>query len=156
VVFGLFYIVEIIFVRAKTRDLTQLGGIRNVAPRLASVFILVLLGSVALPLTSGFVGEFLLINSLVQYQLWIGATAGLTIILGAVYMLRTFQKSMSGETNSVTALLTDLNYHERLVLYPVVILIIVIGVYPGPLLGISEAAVTNLLSLYSDVSASVK
>ena len=115
-----------------------------------------MLGSVALPLTSGFIGEFLLINSLIQYKLWLGAVAGLTIILGAVYMLRTFQKSMSGETNGITALLTDLSYHERLVLYPVVILIIIIGIYPGPLLGISEAAVNNLLSLYSDISASVK
>ncbi len=156
VVFALFYIVEIISERTKTRDLSHLGGIRNVAPMLASVFIIVMLGSVALPFTSGFVGEFLLINALVQYKLWIGAVAGLTIILGAVYMLRTFQKSMSGETNPITALLTDLNYHERLVLYPVVILIILIGVYPGPLLGISEAAVTNLLSLYSNISASVK
>src|SRR6267154_5768431 len=156
IVFALFYIVEIIDVRTKTRDLSHLGGIRNVAPMLASAFIIVMLGSVALPFTSGFVGEFLLINALVQYKLWIGAVAGLTIILGAVYMLRTFQKSMSGETNALTALLSDLNYHERLVLYPLVILIVLIGVYPGPLLGISEAAVTNLLSLYSNISASVK
>ncbi len=156
VVFGLFYIVQIIFERTKTRDLSQLGGIRNVAPILASVFIVVMLGSVALPLTSGFVGEFLLISSLVQYKIWIGTLAGLTIILGAVYMLRTFQKSMLGETNGVTALLTDLTAHEKLVLFPVVIMIIVIGVYPGPLLGISEAAAKNLLSIYSDLSASVK
>jgi NADH-quinone oxidoreductase subunit M len=156
VVFAMFYIVEIISERTKSRDLSSMGGIRNVAPLLSSVFIIVMLGSVALPLTSGFVGEFLLLNSLVQYKLWIGAFAGLTIILGAVYMLRTFQKSMSGETNTVTAALTDLNYHERLVLYPVVVLIILIGVYPGPLLGISETAVNNLLSLYSDISASVK
>jgi NADH-quinone oxidoreductase subunit M len=148
--------VEIVSQRAKTRDLYQLGGIRNVAPLLASAFVVIMLGSVALPLTSGFVGEFLLISSLVQYKIWIGAVAGLTIILGAVYMLRTFQKSMSGETNGVTALITDLNYHERLVLYPVVLLIIIVGVYPGPLLEISEVAVANLLSLYSDVSASVK
>ena len=156
IVFGLFYIVEIVSERAKTRELSKMGGIRNVAPLLATTFAIIMLGSVALPLTSGFVGEFLLINSLVQYKLWIGAVAGLTIILGAVYMLRTFQKSMSGETNAVTSALTDLNYHERLVLYPVVILVIVIGVYPGPLLDISEAAVKNLLSLYPDLSASVK
>lgn len=156
IVFGLFYIVEIVSERTKTRELSQMGGIRNVAPMLATTFVIILLGSVALPLTSGFVGEFLLINSLVQYKLWIGAVAGLTIILGAIYMLKTFQKSMSGETNSVTSALTDLNYHERLVLYPVVILVILIGVYPGPLLDISEAAVKNLLSLYPDLSASLK
>jgi NADH-quinone oxidoreductase subunit M len=156
IVFGLFYIVEIVSERTKTRDLSRMGGIRNVAPLLTTTFAIIMLGSVALPLTSGFVGEFLLINSLVQYKVIIGAIAGLTIILGAVYMLKTFQKSMSGEVNSVTALLTDLNYHERLVLYPVVILVILIGIYPGPLLDISEAAVKNLLSLYPDLSASVK
>jgi NADH-quinone oxidoreductase subunit M len=156
VVFGLFYIVEIVSERIKTRELSQMGGIRNVAPLLATTFVIIMLGSVALPLTSGFVGEFLLINSLVQYKLWIGVVAGLTIILGAVYMLKTFQKSMSGETNAITSVLTDLNYHERLVLYPVVILVIVIGIYPAPLLDISEAAVKNLLSLYPDLSASLK
>jgi NADH-quinone oxidoreductase subunit M len=156
VVFGLFYIVEIVEERTKTRELSQLGGIRNVAPILASVFLVIMLGSVALPLTSGFIGEFLLISSLVQYKLWIGAVAGLTIILGAVYMLRTFQKSMLGETNGVTALLTDLTSQEKMVLFPIVALVIIIGIYPGPLLHLSETAVSNLLSLYSDVSASVK
>ncbi|MGC4023300.1 MAG: NADH-quinone oxidoreductase subunit M [Cyclobacteriaceae bacterium] len=156
IVFGLFYIVEIVFDRTKTRDLSQLGGIRNVAPLLATVFMIIMLGSVALPFTSGFVGEFLLINSLVKYQLWIGAVAGLTIILGAVYMLRTFQKSMSGETNAITSLVTDLSHYEKLVLFPVVILVVVIGIFPGPLLDISEAAVKNLLSLYPDLTAVVK
>ena len=156
VVFALFYIIEIIFERTKTRSLSDLGGIRNLAPVLASVFIIVLLGSVALPLTSGFVGEFLLINSLVQYQIMIGAIAGLTIILGAVYMLRTFQRSMSGETTKATTGFTDLTTHEKLVLYPMVILIIAIGIYPTPLLQISEAAVENILIVFSDFSVSVK
>ena len=115
-----------------------------------------LLGSVALPLTSGFVGEFLLINSLVQYQIMIGAIAGLTIILGAIYMLRTFQRSMSGETTKATERFTDLTTHEKFVLYPMVILIIAIGIYPTPLLQISEAAVENILIVFSDFSASVK
>ena len=84
VVFALFYIVDIIFDRTKTQNLSELGGIRNSAPVLATVFTIVMLGSVALPFTSGFVGEFLLINSLVRYKLVLGAVAGLTTILGAV------------------------------------------------------------------------
>ncbi|MEJ0057234.1 MAG: NADH-quinone oxidoreductase subunit M [Bacteroidota bacterium] len=155
-VFAMFYIIEIIFQRTKTRTLSELGGIRNTAPVLASVFLVVMLGSVALPLTSGFVGEFLLINSLVQYQVIIGAVAGLTIILGAVYMLRTFQKAMSGEVSQATASFTDLTTQERIVLFPLVILIIVIGVYPTPLLEISEAAVDNILVIVSDYSALAK
>jgi len=156
IVFALFYIIEIVFERTKTRRLSNLGGIRNVAPLLATVFVIVMLGNVALPLTSGFVGEFLLINSLFQYQALLGSVAGLTIILGAVYMLKTFQKSMSGEVNSTTMGFEDLSDHEKLVLYPVVILIILIGVYPAPLLEISEPAVANLLEIYSKFSASVK
>lgn len=156
VVFGMFYIVDVITERTKTRSLESLGGIRNVAPIFATVFVIVMLGSVALPLTSGFVGEFLLINSIFQYQYVLGAVAGVTIILGAVYMLRTFQKSMSGEVNALTASFTDLTTEEKWVLYPVVVLIILIGIYPAPILELSEPAVTNLLKVYSNFSASVK
>jgi len=153
IVFGLFYIIEIIFERTQTHRLANLGGIRNVAPILATVFVIVMLGSVALPLTSGFVGEFLLINSLFHYQPLLGAIAGLTIILGAVYMLKTFQKTMSGEVNNTTMDFGDLTNHEKLVLYPVIVLIVLIGVYPTPLLNISASAVANLLNIYSNFSA---
>lgn len=156
IVFALFYIVDIIFQRTKTYTLAELGGIKNVAPLLATVFTIVMLGSVALPLTSGFVGEFLLLNSLFQYQLIIGAVAGLTIILGAVYMLRTFQKSMSGEANNLTRTFTDLTGHEKIILYPMVVIIILMGVYPGPILNISEAAVNDLLSVFSNSTALLK
>jgi NADH-quinone oxidoreductase subunit M len=154
IVFALFYIIEIIFDRTKTRTLSELGGIRNAAPILTTVFVITMLGSVALPFTSGFVGEFLLINSLFQYKPALGAIAGVTIILGAIYMLRTFQKSMSGEANSRTASFLDLTGQEKLVLYPVVLLIIVIGIYPAPLLEISESAVNALLQSISVVTAS--
>lgn len=146
VVFGLFYIIDIIQQRAGSSDLKDLGGIRNAAPKFTTAFVIIMLGSVALPLTSGFVGEFLLINSLVQYQVWIGAIAGLTIILGAVYMLVTFQRAMSGEARPLTAHFSDLSTSEKVVLYPVVVLIILIGIYPAPLLSISEPAVSALVN----------
>ncbi|RAV99038.1 complex I subunit 4 family protein [Pseudochryseolinea flava] len=155
-VVALFFIVDIIQRRTQTSELIKLGGIRNAAPIFTTVFIIVMLGSVALPSTSGFVGEFLLINSLVQYKFALGIVAGLTIILGAVYMLRSFQQSMSGEANAITATFTDLTGHEKLVLYPIVLMIIVIGVYPAPLLDISESAVKNIVEIYSNYSASVK
>lgn len=153
---GLFFIVEIIFDRTKSRSIDQLGGIRNVAPILTSVFLIILLGSVALPLTSGFVGEFLLINSLFQYHNIIGAVAGLTIILGAVYMLVAFQRAMSGETNSLTASFTDLTNQEKLVLFPIVILIFLMGIFPNAILEISEPAVNNLLFQLNQASDSIK
>jgi len=155
-VVALFYIVDIIYDRTKTRTLSELGGIRNAAPIFTTVFVIVMLGSVALPFTSGFVGEFLLINSLIQYKMAIGAVAGLTIILGAVYMLKSFQKAMSGEAKANTASFLDLTGQEKAVLYPIVVLVIVLGVYPTPLLQISENAVKNIVEIYSNYSAFVK
>lgn len=156
IAFALFYIIEVIERRTNTLSLTQLGGIRNVAPVLSSVFIVVMLGSVALPLTSGFVGEFLLINALVQYRFILGAIAGVTIILSAVIMLRMFQRAMSGEVNKSIAGFKDITLQEKLVLFPMVVLIVVIGVYPSPLLNISAAAVDNLVNIMSNFSASIK
>jgi NADH-quinone oxidoreductase subunit M len=147
VVFALFYVVEIISDRTKSRIIDQLGGIRNRAPFLATVFTIVMLGSVALPFTSGFVGEFLLINSLIQYKTMLGAVAGLSTILGAVYMFRAFQRSMLGESNSLTNVFMDLTIREKVVLYPIVIVIVVVGVFPGPILKLSETAVNGLLYL---------
>jgi NADH-quinone oxidoreductase subunit M len=71
-------------------------------------------------------------------------------------MLKTFQKSMSGETNRLTETFTDLTTQEKLVLYPIALLVLLIGVYPAPLLEISEAAVTQLVNTYSNYSASIK
>jgi NADH-quinone oxidoreductase subunit M len=156
VVFGLFYIIDIIQHRTGSADFKDLGGIRNVAPKFTTAFVIIMLGSVALPLTSGFVGEFLLINSLVKYHLWIGAFAGLTIILGAVYMLVSFQKSMSGDLKPGLEKFTDLTIGEKIVLYPVVILIIVIGIYPAPLLSLSEPTVTAIANTIIDLTTSVR
>lgn len=147
VIVALFFIVDIILARTNTQEMARLGGIRSLAPRFATVFIIVILGSIALPLTSGFVGEFMLINSIFGYDRVMGAFAGLTMILAAVYMLRGFQFTMLGEEGSASSVFADLSNEEKFVLYPLAALILVIGVYPAPLLRISEAAVNEVLSV---------
>lgn len=144
-VIGMFFIADIIIRRMNTRDLSLMGGIAKPAPMLAIAFLIVLLGTVALPLTNGFVGEFLLLMGVYNYNLWYAAIAGLTIILGAVYMLRMYQKAMFGQANTNTSVFTDLDGTEKSVLLIISVLIIFIGVYPQPILNISEAAVINLL-----------
>lgn len=156
IVIALFYIVDIIEDRTRTRIIGDLGGIRHSAPMLATVFTVIMLGSVALPFTSGFVGEFLLINSLVRYKIVIGAVAGLTTILGAVYMFRGFQRSMLGEAKVITQVFADLTTREKTVLYPIVILVVLAGVYPAPLLKLSEIAVNNLFMIATEVVAPTK
>ena len=156
VVFGLFYCVEIIATRTKTGVIAELGGIRTKAPIFTTVFLIILLGSIALPFTSGFVGEFLLINSLINYNLVIGGLAAISTILGAVYMLRAFQQSMLGEESLKTSNFIDLTLQEKVVLFPIALLVLIIGVYPAPILAISEPAVNQLLMIVSDYMASVK
>jgi NADH-quinone oxidoreductase subunit M len=145
-VIGLFFVYDIIASRVGTGEMNVMGGIRGVAPQLALTFLIILLGSVALPLTNGFVGEFLLINGLYQYDFWLAVFGGLTVILGAVYMLRGYQKMMLGETTARTASFTDLTVNEKWVLIPICILIIALGVYPKPVLDLTEASVNALLN----------
>ncbi|WP_138479438.1 complex I subunit 4 family protein [Dyadobacter bucti] len=149
-VIGLFFIVDIIYSRTKTRYLDQLGGITQTTPHLSVYFMILLLGSVALPLTNGFVGEFLLLSSVFQYDGWLGAIAGLTIILGSVYMLRLFQKSMFGPRSKWVEGFQDLTASERAVLLPLVIMVFWIGIYPNTFLKLTEPAVNQLLQLVTN------
>ena len=144
---GMFFIWDIISSRLGTRRLNELGGIAKVAPKFAIAFLIIVLGTVALPLTDGFVGEFLLLNSILHWNIWMVTAAGLTMIFSAVYMLRMYKRVMQGETNILTAAFTDISGSETAVLSVICGLIIIIGVYPQPLLHLSEAAVTNLVNI---------
>jgi NADH-quinone oxidoreductase subunit M len=126
-----------------------MGGIRNVAPKFALCFLLVLLGSVSLPLTNGFVGEFLLLSGIFQYNAWMAAAAGLTVILSAVYMLRSYQGIMLGETNALTSRFVELNRREGLFLGLVIVLIFVLGIFPNLILVHSEEVILSLLNTYN-------
>jgi NADH-quinone oxidoreductase subunit M len=145
-VIGLFFIVDIIQTRTGTRELKSLGGIRNIDPKFAMLFLIVLLGSVALPLTNGFIGEFLLLNGVYQYNAVIAAFAGLSVILGAVYMLRSYQSIMLGNTVLQTETFAPLEASEKATLYIICAAILVFGMYPKPLLDISAPAAMQLVN----------
>ena len=144
-VVGLFFVLDIIFSRLKTNKIADLGGLATVAPQLAITFLIIIFGTIALPGTNGFIGEFLLLMGVYQYSIWAAVFAGLTIIFGAVYMLRMYQNIMLGQTNSLTVTFTDIKGSEKVVLYIICALIIVLGVYPKPILHLSEAAVQQLI-----------
>lgn len=146
-VVGLFFVWDIISRKLNTRDLGQLGGIAKNAPWFATTFLIITLGTVALPLTNGFIGEFLLLNGVYYYNIRLAIVAGTTIILGAVYMLRMYKSVMQGPTNDLTITFTDITGSERLVMLIICALIIIIGIYPQPILHLSEASVTNLINL---------
>jgi len=146
-VFALFFIADMIEQRTKTRLMGNLGGVRTVAPKFATFFMVIMMGSVALPLTNGFPGEFLLLNGVYQANSMYALFAGITIILGAVYMLNAYQKSMLGEVNATTEKFEEPKGHEKHILWICAALVIVMGVYPKPLFSIAEPAIQQLLTM---------
>jgi len=133
-IIGLWIIVEVIQNRLGIKNLDQMGGMAQKAPRMAIFLVIISLANIGLPLTNGFIGEFLMFSGLFQYNHWFMAFAGLGIILSAVYTLGMIQKVIFGEGNELTATTTDLQPGETLALSLVVIMIIVLGVYPKPML----------------------
>ncbi len=145
-VVGLFLIADILLRHTGTRNIDSLGGIRNMNGQFSVLFLIILLGSVALPLTNGFIGEFLLINGVYQYSAGIAAFGGLSVILGAVYMLRSYQKIMLGEKPNNAMEFGSLATSDKVVLITVCAVIVAFGVYPKPLNDLAEPAVKALLS----------
>jgi NADH-quinone oxidoreductase subunit M len=107
--------------------------------------MIIMLGSVALPLTNGFVGEFLLLKGVYDTNVWLGAIAALTIIFGAVYMLRLMQRTMFGNTNAITEKFEDVSGSEVAVLLPIAIMVLLMGFFPNVFLKIAEPAVNVLV-----------
>ncbi len=144
-VIGLFFAADIIIDRLKTREITVMGGVAKIAPRFAIVVTIIILGAVGLPLTNGFIGEFLLLNSVYEFNIWAAAFAGLTIIFSSVYLLRMYKHVFQGSLNELTASFKDIKGSEMVLFTIVCALVIIIGVYPQPILHISEAAVNGLI-----------
>ena len=145
-VVGLFLIADILLRHTGTRELDKLGGIRNMNGNFAVMFLIIMMGSVALPLTNGFVGEFLLINGIYQFGPWIAAIAGLTVILGAVYMLRSYQAIMLGEKKDSAIAFGPLASSDKAVLYIICFAVIAFGVYPKPLNDLAEEGTKAILT----------
>jgi len=148
-IIGLWIVVELIERQFGTRKLSELGGIAQKAPGLTALLVVVALANVALPLTNGFVGEFLMFNgiwnSLSDYRIIFTVFAIIAIILSAVYTLNMIQKIFYGNTNAVTANAHDAFGNEKLILAFLVIVIVVLGVYPQPLLNLGSSFVDGLL-----------
>jgi len=131
VVVGLFFAAEIIYRRFETRTIADMGGIRTQAPKFASMFMILVLASVALPTTFNFIGEFTVLYSLYQINIWFALLGGTTIILGAYYMLKMYQHVMLGETN--TKLFADVTFQEGLVFVIIIAVVFFFGLYPKPI-----------------------
>lgn len=145
VVVGLFFAGEIIYRRYGTYEISQMGGIRSLAPRFASFFLIILMASVGLPGTFSFIGEFLLLFSLSQLHVCWAIFGGLTIILGAYYSLRMFQHAMLGPANARP--FAELSWTEIITLTAVAALLLFFGLYPKPLLELVAPTLEQILTI---------
>jgi NADH-quinone oxidoreductase subunit M len=134
---GMWLIVSMIENRYGTRDMTKLGGMATAAPQMAIALLVVSFANIALPLTNGFIGEFMLFHGLFQsaspYHITFMVLAGLGIILGAVYTLTMVQRTAYGNTVEMVVA-RDMTLNESIAMALIVVLIIFLGVYPKPLL----------------------
>jgi len=145
-VVGMFLVADAIERRTGSRLLPDLGGLTRRTPLLSVCFLVMLLSTVALPLTGGFVGEFLLLAGVYQFNAWAGAIAGLTIIFSAVYLLRMYQRAMLGPDSAYSDTITDLSGAELGMFVPLIVLVFWLGLFPGTFLHLSEPTMSGILS----------
>ena len=144
---ALFLLVGVVYERRHTRLISEYGGLWKQLPLFASVFLIAMLSSIGLPGLNGFVGEFLILLGTFQANTLAGAIAVSGIVLGAVYMLRLYQRVVFGPlTNPENAKLTDLSRRELVIFVPLIALMLLMGLYPKPFLSRMEKSVEATLA----------
>ncbi|NTW86157.1 MAG: NADH-quinone oxidoreductase subunit M [Holophagaceae bacterium] len=142
---GLFLAVGIVYERRHTRMIADFGGLSKSMPIFATIFMIMTMSSIGLPLLNGFIGEGVILMGAFQAFPWAAVVATLGIILGAAYMLWMFQRVMFGPITEVNEKMEDLNLREILYFAPLVIAAFWIGLYPKPVMDVMDAPVRKLV-----------
>ena len=147
---ALFFTVGVVYERMHTREIKNYGGLVSVMPRYAIVFMIFTLGSLGLPGTTGFVGEFLILLGTFKVNFTVATVASLGVILGAAYILWLYRRVVFGEiTNPDVKKLNDLNNPEMIILSFLAVVSILFGFYPDPLLSTTSASVGDLIDAFN-------
>jgi NADH-quinone oxidoreductase subunit M len=154
---ALFLCVGVVYDRMHTRDIAAYGGLVNRMPLYAAAFMVFTLANVGLPGTSGFIGEFLTLIGTYRINTWVAVLATTGGILSAAYALWLYRKVIFGVLDKrALAAITDLDRREIVVLAPLVILTILFGFYPKPVLDMSAASVAALVENYQHALGAAK
>ncbi|MBL8575977.1 MAG: NADH-quinone oxidoreductase subunit M [Mesorhizobium sp.] len=147
---ALFLCVGVIYDRMHTREIAAYGGLVNNMPKYAVAFLIFTMANVGLPGTSGFVGEFMTLLGIFQVNTWVALFAASGVILSAAYALWLYRKVIFGAlTKEGLKGLLDLSLREKMILYPLIILVIFFGVYPAPVLDATASSVQALVNTIS-------
>jgi NADH-quinone oxidoreductase subunit M len=146
---ALFLCVGVIYDRMHTREIAAYGGLVNRMPFYAVVFLIFTMANVGLPGTSGFVGEFLVLMGVFKVNSWVAILAATGVILSAAYALWLYRRVVFGQLNkeSLKSIL-DMSLREKVIIVPLLLLTILFGFYPMPILDVTAASVDNLIANY--------
>ncbi len=146
---ALFLCVGVIYDRMHTRDISAYGGLVNRMPFYAVAFLIFTMANVGLPGTSGFVGEFLTLMGAFQVNTWVALIATSGVILSAAYALYLYKRVVFGalDKESLKSIM-DLSLRERVIIVPLIVLTILFGFYPAPILDATAASVGALVTNY--------
>jgi NADH-quinone oxidoreductase subunit M len=144
---ALFLIVGVVYDRIHSREIAAYGGLVHRMPGYSLIFMIFMLGSVGLPGTAGFVGEFLVLVGAFKANTWVAALAATGLILGAAYMLYLYRRVIFGSlTKDSLAAIKDMSLREVAIFAPLIVLVILMGVYPAPFLDIMHVSVANMIT----------
>lgn len=146
---ALFLIVGILYERNHTKMIDHYGGVANKMPVLALCFMISMLGSIGLPGTSGFIGEFSSLLGIAQINMTLSIIATTGIIFGAVYMLKLYKVVMLGAVGQSVVEFKDLELYEIIAMLPLVICILYFGIVPSVITNMLNIPVHNLVQLYA-------
>ncbi len=148
---ALFYLVGVIYDRRHTKMMREFGGLASVMPRYATIFGIMVMASVGLPLTINFVGEFLSLLGFYKQSHIMTLLAGIAIIVGAIYMLAAYKKVFFGEvTKEENKKLPDVNKREMFALIPLTVIALWLGIYPKPILEPISNSTESIVQLMHD------
>ena len=146
---ALFLCVGVIYDRMHTRDIAAYGGLVNRMPFYAVAFLIFTMANVGLPGTSGFVGEFLTLMGAFEVNTWVALFAATGVILSAAYALFLYRRVVFGALDKESLKsITDLSLREQVILVPLIILTILFGFYPAPILDVTQGSVDALITNY--------
>ena len=146
---ALFLCVGVVYDRLHSRMISSYGGLVNIMPKYAFVFMIFVLAALGLPGTSGFVGEFLILVGTFQINIFVAVLASLGVILAAAYMLWLYKRVIFGKmASSEIKEMADLNKTEIYIFASLVFLILFFGIYPEPLFNTIDISVSNLIDNY--------
>jgi NADH-quinone oxidoreductase subunit M len=154
---ALFLVVGVLYDRIHSREISAYGGLVKRMPKYAVIFMIFMMASIGLPGTSGFIGEFLILIGAFKVNTWVAAFATSGLILGAAYMLYLYRRIIFGVlTKENLKTISDVNAREIAIFTPLLLTVIIMGIYPSLFLDVMHVSVENLVERYQSALASAE